>query len=71
MYLLEFEAITRQYQQELLQEAKIERLLADIKKTAPPLQTKLRNRIGNWLITGGLKLKGRPRAARKPAHTLR
>ncbi len=71
MYLLELEAITKQYQQELLQNAEIERLLAEIKKTGSPLQTQLRNQVGDWLISGGLKLKGQPHATQKPAHTLR
>ena len=71
MYLLELEALVDQLQEAARRDAEIDRQVARQKKAGAPVRARLRDQIGDWLISSGLKLKGQPRPVRKPAHTLR
>jgi len=56
MYLLE--EITRQHQNERLQEAALARIVKSAKTNKSSVISTIRNRTGNLLINYGLKLKG-------------
>ena len=65
MYFLE--EITKQHQNELLQEAALARTLKSAEKSGSPIIASLRNHTGDLLISYGLKLKGH-QISNKNAH---
>jgi hypothetical protein len=65
MYFLE--EITKQHQNERLQEAALARILKSTKKSEAPIISTLRDHAGDLLINYGLKLK-RHQISNKNAH---
>jgi hypothetical protein len=60
MYLLD--EVAKEIQKERLAEAEKERLLKPARRQTGGLQAQLSNKLGDWLITNGLKLKSQSAA---------
>ena len=64
MYFLD--ELAKEHQKELLHEAELEKTLTQATAQDPKIQTRLRNTVGDLLITGGRRLKGQYPIVHKP-----